>query len=102
MRLADPRGGLLLARDGGWRRWWRLFRSLGCRFCSRLTAEITAAPTFALGQTLTEDDGTNGDLVGDANLWFRFGCALGGLRLRRHRHSFGGRELVYRGQQVVL
>ena len=66
---------------------------------------MTAEITFALGrQALTEDDGSNGDLVGDPDLGLRFSCALAvaGLRLRRQRNSFGGRELVYRGQQVVL
>ena len=96
------RGDLLLARDGGRRRWWCLSRGPGRRFCRRLSAEIPAAPTFALGQALTEDDGSYGDLVGDPDLGLRFSCALAGLRLRRQRNSFGGRELVYRGQQVVL
>ena len=67
-----------------------------------MTTNTTAAPTSALGQALTENNGSDGDLVGDPDLGLRFGCALVGLRLRRQRHSFRGRELVDRGQQVVL
>ena len=64
---------------------------------------MTAEITFALGrQALTEDDGSDGDLVGDPDLGLCSSCALVGLRLRQQRHSFGGRQLLYRGQQIVL